>query len=366
MRAMCQQSDGKSGNASVPMVAGLVLLAVGALIAVNSMYIVNEWQQGVVTRFGEVVGEPVTEAGLQFKMPYHRVQIYDKRLLRWDGSPTSTITRDRKRVQIDVTARWRIDDARRFREAINLEGEADRRLNSIIDSAVRNRIGQFDLYQVIRSSNRILEVDEDFEIAMDEAEMEEIDLDEIATLGAEVEELERDDEGNYLAGRPVVIDHILEAARETLDDMDLGIHLQDILIKQLNYTSEIEETVFAQMNAELNKISAGIRSHGQRRAEERLGEMERELATINSRALERAARIRGQADAEATTTYADAYNRDPHFYQFLRTLETYEDILGDNSRLVIGTDSPLFGLFKDLATMEIDVEELRDGNRDDD
>ncbi len=355
----------KNGNAPVPLVAGLVLAAVLALVAVNSMYIVNEWQQAVVTRFGEVVGEPVTEAGLHFKMPYYRVQIYDKRLLRWDGAPTSTITRDRKRVQIDVTARWRISDARRFREAINIEADADRRLNSIIDSAVRNQIGQFDLYEVIRSTNRILDIDEEMEIALDEAEMEEIDMDEIATLGAEVEELERDDQGNYLVGRPVVIEHILDAARETLTDMDLGIHLQDILIKQLNYTTEIEETVFAQMNAELNKISAGIRSHGQRRAEERLGEMERELATIGSRAQERAQRIRGQAEAEATRTYADAYNRDPDFYQFLRSLEAFETILGDNSTLVLGTDSPVYGLFKDLATTEIDAEALRSGNRGD-
>ncbi len=348
----------KAGHVPTAVVAGLALVLVLVLLLVNSLFIVNEWQQAVVTRFGEVVSEPVTDAGLHFKMPYYRVQIYDKRLMRLDGSATSAITRDRKRVQIDVTARWRIEDARRFRETINTEANADQRLFSIIDEAVRNQIGQFDLYQVIRSSNRILEVDEGYELVLDDVDIEELEMEELATLGAEVEELERDAEGQFLAGRPVVIEHILEAAREQLERVDLGIHLQDILIKQLNYTTEIEETVFAQMNAELNKISAGIRSHGQRRAEERLGEMERELATISSRAQERAERIRGQAEAEATRTYAEAYNRDPHFYQFLRTLESYETILGGNSTLVIGTDSPLFGLFKDLATMEVDVEEL--------
>ncbi len=358
MKTGIKQFKEKAGNASVSVIAGVVLLVVLVLLLVNSLYIVNEWQQAVVTRFGAVVDEPVTEAGLHFKMPYYRVQLYDKRLLRMDGSPTSAITRDRKRVQIDVTARWRIEDARRFRETINTEGAADQRLFSIIDEAVRNQIGQFDLYQVIRSTNRILDVDEEFEITLDDGELEEMDMEEIATLGAEVEELERDAEGNYLAGRPVVIEHILEAARVELERINLGIHLEDILIKQLNYTTEIEETVFAQMNAELNKISAGIRSHGQRRAEERLGEMERELATISSRAQERAERIRGQAEAESTRIYADAYNRDPHFYQFLRTLESYEKILGDNSTLVIGTDSPLFALFKDLATMEVDLEAI--------
>ena len=358
MKSTMNQFREKAGNVSTAVVGGLVLVVVLVLLLVNSLYIVNEWQQAVVTRFGEVVAEPVTEAGLHFKMPYYRVQLYDKRLMRLDGSSTSAITRDRKRVQIDVTARWRIEDARRFRETINTEANADQRLFSIIDEAVRNQIGQFDLYQVIRSSNRILEVDEEFEITLDEAQMEEIEMEELATLGAEVEELEQDEAGNFLSGRPVVIEHILEAARVELERIDLGIHLQDILIKQLNYTTEIEETVFAQMNAELNKISAGIRSHGQRRAEERLGEMERELATISSRAQERAERIRGQAEAEATRTYAEAYNRDPHFYQFLRTLESYDRILGANSTLVIGTDSPLYGLFKDLATMEVDLEEL--------
>lgn len=340
-------SDTKA-NAQIPLIAGGALVLLLIVLAFFSLYTVREWEQAVVTQFGEVVGESVTEAGLKFKLPYQQVQMYDKRLLRWDGSRTSAITRDRKQVEIDVSARWRIVDARRFRESVNTEAQAENRISSNIDGAVRDQIANVSLYEVIRSSNRILEADTDIADTLDADELDDIDVEEIATLGADLDELDTDAEGNYLVGRPVVIERILEDARGRLAQMNLGIELEDVLIKQLNYHEDVEETVFAQMNAELSKISAGIRSAGRRLAEERLGEMERDLASISSSAQERAQRIRGRAEAEATEIYAEAYNRDPKFYQFIRTLESYEKILGSNSSLVLSTDSPLYELLNSV------------------
>ncbi|MEM0966134.1 MAG: protease modulator HflC [Verrucomicrobiota bacterium] len=327
----------------------LVLVVVLGGVGWTSLYTINEWEQAVITQFGEVVGEPVTEAGLHVKLPWQRVQRFDSRLQRWDGSQTTTITRDRKTVNVDVTARWRINDAKRFLEAIRSINQADTRLNGIIAGAVKDEIAKYDLFEVIRSSNRILEVEEtEIGIDLDSEEMAEITVQEVATLGSDLPELPQAPDGAYLAGRPIVLEGILLEARKRLNQIGLGIELEDILIKQLNYTQEIEANVYAQMNAELQKISAGFRSQGKKRAEERLGEMERELARINSEAEQRAQLIRGQAEAEAIRIYADAYNRDPDFYRFLRTLQAYETGLGPNSQILIGSDSPFFELLKDF------------------
>ncbi len=335
--------QGESGSILISVVIAIAALV---FLGYNSLYTVDEWEQAIVTQFGEIIGEPVTEAGLHFKWPFiQQVHLFERRLLRWDGRETTTITRDRKTIVIDVTARWRIDDARRFMESVRYVERARSRLNGIIEGAVKDEIAKFDLYEVVRSSNRILE-DQDAPLRMmiDDEELDNEDMEDLATLGAEVRPLRREDD-RYLAGRPVALSGILEEAQNRLKQIDLGIHLEDVLVKQLNYSAAIEANVYAQMNAELEKISAGFRSIGRERAETRLGEMERELATIHSRAVEQSERIRGDAEAQAIRIYAEAYNEDPDFYRFLRTLQTYDRILSDNSTLIIGSDSPLYELF---------------------
>lgn len=326
----------------------IVAGAVGAFLYM-SLYTIKEWEQAVVLQFGDIVGEPITEAGLYFKLPWQTVQVYEKRLMRWDGNQTTAITRDRRTVNIDVTARWRISDARRFREAIGNVRNADARLNGIIESAVRDEIANFELFEVVRSSNLILEA-RSLDLGQTVgADLPDFDADELATLGAVVPRLRQDAEGTYLAGRPLVLQRILADARRRLAQIDLGIELEDVLIKQLGYIREIEANVYAQMNAELQKIAAGFRSSGRERAEERLGEMQRELAIIQSGAVERAQRIRGEAEAEATRIYADAYNRDPDFFRFLRSLEASERVLARNTSVVLSTQSPLFELLRHVA-----------------
>ncbi len=335
------------GSGKAILIAAIAI--VGAVLAWTSLYTVNEWEQAVITQFGEVVGDPVTEAGLHVKLPWQQVKRFDARLLRWDGSQTTTITRDRKTINVDVTARWRISDAKKFLEAIRSADQADTRLNGIIAGAVKDEIAKYDLYEVIRSSNRILDLEtEEITLELDSEDMEEITVEEVATLGSDLRELPENEDGTYLAGRPIVLQGILAEARKRLTQIGLGIELEDILIKELNYTTEIESNVYAQMNAELNKISAGFRSQGRKRAEQRLGEMEKELARISSEAEQRAQLIRGEAEAKSIKIYADAYNQDPDFYRFLRTLNTYEKALGGNSRIILGTDSPLFHLLKRL------------------
>ncbi len=340
--------SGRSGSALFPVV---ILVAALGFLLVNSLYTINEWEQAIVTQFGAIRGDPVTKAGLHFKIPFiQQVHRFDRRLLRWDGRETTTITKDRKTIVIDVTARWRIADARMFLESIGSEQLASSRLNGIIEGAVKDEIAKYDLYEVVRSSNRILDREgEPPPMLGDDVEgIDAEDLD-LTTMGGEMPPLVVDREGRYQAGRPVVLAGILQEARTRLEQIGLGIHLEDILIKQVNYSSAIEANVYAQMNAELQKISAGFRSIGRQRAEQRLGEMQRELATIQSTAIEASERIRGEAEAAAIAVYADAYNADPAFFEFLRTLQTYDTILGSNHTLLLGTDSPVYRLFKDSS-----------------
>lgn len=336
----------KPGNAQVGLLALIVVLIGGGFILYRSAFTINEWEQCLVLQFGEVIGEPITDAGLHFKAPWQDVVIYDSRLLRWDGSQTTTITRDRRTINVDVTARWRVSDARLFRESIGSISQADTRLNGIIEGAVKDEIAKFELYEVVRSSNQILsEKDIEITVAGQSETFEDIEADELATLGAVLPRLPmRGDE--YLAGRPIVLQGILTEARRRIDQIGLGIHLDDVLIKQLGYISEIEANVYAQMNAELNKIAAGFRSTGRQRAEERLGEMQRELAIIDSSAIERAQRIRGEAEAQSTLIYAEAFNADPEFYKLIRSLEAYEKILQENTSVVLSTDSPIYQLLR--------------------
>lgn len=333
-------------QATAIAVQALLIVAVLIFLGARSVFTVNEWEQALVLQFGEVRGEPITEAGLHFKLPWQTVETFEKRLLRWDGRETRAITRDRKTIIVDTTARWRIADVEQFRRAVGNLRRAETQLDGIIEAAILGILARHGLYEVVRSSNDILNIGmEDIGMDVDE-EIVDIDVAELATLGGEMPELATDDEGNLLVGRPIVIAKITAEAQERLESINLGIELVDILIKQLNYNREIEENVFAQMNAELAQISAGFRSHGRRRAEERLGQMERDLATIQSSAQERAQIIRGNAEAQATRIYAEAFSRNPEFFSFLRRLDALEKVLGENISLYLSTDSEIFELLK--------------------
>lgn len=337
-------------GSAVPMiVGGVIALGLLVFVVVQSLFVVREWEQVVLTQFGEIQGSPVTEAGLHFKKPFvQEVHRFERRLMRWDGAPYTIYSKDRRTIHLNITARWRIEDAAVFLPRIATVETANAMLYRVIEGALRDEIGKHDLYEVVRSSNHILQEAQDLSLELEE-EAPELDLETVATLGREVRELQQDEQGAYRAGRPVVVTGILLDARRRIEQAGLGIHLEDILIKQLNYTRDIESNVYAQMNAELSKISAGFRAHGRKNAEQKLGEMERELASIESEAIERSQEIRGRAEAEAIRIYAEAVNEDPSFYRFLRNLEALDNLLGQNSALVISTDSDLFRFLKNPA-----------------
>jgi membrane protease subunit HflC len=270
----------------------------------------------IITQFGDPVGDPMTEPGLHFKVPFiQRANYFDKRFLEWDGSPNQVPTKDKRFIWVDTYARWRIVDPLRFFQRLRDERGAQSRLDDILDGETRNAVARYDLIELVRNSNRNRD---DIPI---EAEEEEVILNVIEK------------------GRDQVSREILARAAERT--ADLGIELLDLRIKRINYVEEVQRDVFARMIAERQRIAELYRSEGQGEAARIEGERERDLQRIQSEAFKTAEELRGKADAEATDVYASAYGRDADFYSFTRSLETYERVMDPGTTVILDTNSEL-------------------------
>jgi len=294
-----------------------VLAALFVLILVSSStYLVSETEQVIITQFGEPRGNPVSEPGMHFKMPFiQTANVFEKRFLEWDGSPNQMPTKDKRFIWVDMYARWRITDPLKFFQRLRDERGAQSRLDDILDGETRNAVASYDLIELVRSSNRPIET-----IPI-ESEEERIVLEKIAK------------------GRRAIAAGILEAARART--LDLGIEVLDIRLKRINYVDEVAKDVYARMIAERRRIAERFRSEGEGEAARIQGERQRDLQRIQSEAYRLAQELRGKADAEATAIYAEAYGRDPEFYAFFKSLETYERVVDGKTYFVLGTDSDL-------------------------
>jgi membrane protease subunit HflC len=299
--------------------AGIGIVVV--LIFLNSiMYTIPETLQVVVTQFGEPVGV-VKEAGLHFKKPVvHQVNYFEKRLLEWDGKPTQMPTLDKRYIWVDSFARWKIEDPLKFFRTVRNEISAHARLDDIVNSAVRNQISSHLLIEAIRTSNRPM-------LTMIRIEGEKL---------AEVPKIEK--------GRDEITKLILKEAIPSA--LEYGIRLVDIRIKRINYVEDVRKAVYERMIVERKRIAAKYRSEGEGEMMEIRGKKEKEEKVILSKAYKEAQEIKGKADAEAIKIYAEAYSRDPDFYSFLKTLETYEKTLGEKSVIILSTESDYFKYLK--------------------
>ena len=301
--------------------AGLVVLVGLAVVLYSAFYLVDETQQVIITQFGDPVGDAITEPGMHFKVPFIQVANYfDKRFLEWDGAANQVPTRDKRFIWVDSYARWRISVPLRFFQRVRDELGAQSRLDDILDGETRNAVARHDLVEVVRSTNR----QPDASLLESEEET------------AVLETVER--------GRQEIILAVLETARARTSD--LGIELIDFQIKRINYVEEVRRDVFLRMIAERNRIAERYRSEGEGEAARIRGEKERDLARIQSEAYRTAQELQGTADAEATQTYAEAYNRDASFYAFMKSLETLEVTADSNSTLILSTDADLLEYLK--------------------
>ena len=299
----------------------LAILLVVLVLLWGSAYTVSEVDQAVITQFGNPVGDPVTEPGLHFMVPFiQTANMFEKRFLEWDGFPNQVPTRDRRFIFVDTYARWRITDPLLFFQRLRDERGAQSRLDDILDGETRNAVARHDLIEIVRTSNR----------------------DPVNTTVGDQEEPEVLEA--ITTGREEITQEILNAASAAV--ADLGIELLDLKFKRINYVPEVQQDVFARMIAERQRIAEEFRSEGQGESARIQGERERDLARIQSEAFRTAEELRGTADAEATDIYAAAYNQDTSFYEFTKSLETYAETMDPSTTLILGTDSELMRFFE--------------------
>ncbi len=280
-----------------------LLLVVAAFLSSALFFVVEETDQVIITQFGKPVGEPISEPGLQFKLPVvQKVNRFEKRFLEWDGFPNQVPTRDKRFIWVDTTARWRISDPLLFFQRLRDERGAQSRLDDILDGETRNAVANHDLIDLVRTTSN-----------------------------------KEDEEGAEYAGRDKLGDEVrLAAAAATLD---LGIEILDFRFKRINYQEDVRKEVYTRMISERKRIAEEYRSEGQGEAARINGERERQLKVITSEAYREAKEIKGTADAKAADIYAAAYNQGPEFYSFLKSMELYPETIGAGSRLVLSSDS---------------------------
>jgi membrane protease subunit HflC len=291
-----------------------ILAVLGAVLVVaflgGAFFTVNEGEQVIITQFGKPVGNPITTPGLKLKLPFiQKANFFDKRFLEWDGEPNEVPTKDKRFIYVDTYARWRITDPLLFFQRLRDERGAQSRLDDILDGEVRNTIANHDLIEVVRSTNREFEVSSAIE-------------------GEGVREI--------TVGRLELEKQVLEnaSARTAV----LGIEILDFQLKRTNYAEVDRPKVYERMISERKRIAEEYRSEGAARAARLIGDKDRDLQEITSEAYREAQEIKGKADAQAAEIYAGAYNRDPDFYRFLKTMEVYRTTMDKETVLLLTTD----------------------------
>jgi len=277
----------------------IVVIVLGVIIR-NSIFIVDEREQALVLRFGQVQSVKETP-GLAFKIPFiNEVVRYDDRILSLDTPSIEVTPSDDRRLVVDAFARYRISDLRRFREAVGTGGltTAEIRLQGIINPTIRAVLGSDGV-----TSNTILSSD-----------------------------------------RAQLMQRITDDARAKA--AALGLEVLDVRLKQTNLPEQNLDATFARMRAEREREAADEIARGEEAAQRVRAQADRTVTEVVSDAKRQAEITRGEADAESAKIYADAYGQDPDFFRFYRSLQAYQaSMTGDKSKLVIGPDSQFFDYF---------------------
>lgn len=304
------------------------VLLLAATVLFSSYYIISETEQAIITRLEKPVGKPIQKAGIYFKIPIiDTANFFEKRTLEWDGDTSTPIpTRDKKNIIVDATGRWKITDPLLFLESVGTIEKAQSRLDDIIDSNVRDVVSKHDLIEIVRNSNRVLEVLKSESNADNSFE----DKDDV------VKPIE--------LGRDQITRDILKKSQPIIKTY--GIDLIDVRIKGLIYSQSVLETVYKRMISQYEIKSQNLRSQGDKERSRIEGDTEYQVKKIRSEAYRKAQTIRGEGDAEAAKIYAETISVDPELYQFQRSLDAYKTAIDKNSTLIIGTDTEFFRVLK--------------------
>ena len=279
-----------------------IIVILIAIYVFKPLYTVDETEQAVVLEWGVNPVKVVKEAGLHFKWPwpFQSILKFDKRLLEYDAQPREIITKDKKTLILDNYARWRIDDPIKLLQTVKNENGAQTRIDDIVYSELRVETASHDQIDIIAEQ------------------------------------------------RESIMQKVTE--RCNAKAKEYGIEIADVRIKSADLPKENEQSVFQRMIAERERQAKKYRSEGQSEATRIRAEADKESRIIVSEAYKESQIIKGEGDAEAIGIYGEAYRKDPNFYSFIRTLETYQKSLTEKTTGVFSTDSEIFRLFetKDL------------------
>ncbi len=266
-------------------------------LAFNSLFIVHQTDQALVTQFGELV-RVVREPGLALKAPFiQNVTYMDKRILELDADPEEVIASDRRRIVVDAFARYRIADALRYYQSLRTDALARQRLSSMLSSSLRGELGKRPFATLLSAERQVL--------------------------------------------MTAIRDQMRSQAKA------LGIEIVDVRIRRADLPKENLDSVFGRMQTERQREAAGYRASGDEEAQRIRSSADKEVTIIKATATRQSDILRGEGEAERNRVLGEAYGRDPEFFEFYRSLLAYEQSMGpNNTTLVISPESPFFKYFQ--------------------
>jgi membrane protease subunit HflC len=284
-------------------IIGLVALGLLGLAVFRSFVVVDETEFVLITEFGrtiDVLGDEPGEAGLHFKWPWLSRVAVDRRLRVFDPPPREMITGDKRNLEVASYVAWRVSDPLRFDAAAGSLDSAEARLNERVSAALSDSLGRRDLASLASTDAKVWRLD-------------------------------------------ALTDEVLAAVAPSARE-ELGVEVLDVRLKRFNHPVEVRPAVFDLIRSERKQVAERLRAEGKSQYLILKGQAERERDAIVAKAEAEADRIRGRGEAEATRLLNEAHARDPRFYEFVRTLETYRAILDDRATLVLSSASPLLRL----------------------
>lgn len=286
-----------SGLLAIP-----ILFLAALILAPSVMFVVDETEQVILTQFGEYK-RTVRDAGLHFKVPFvQTVHVFEKRIISSDAPSAEYLSADKKRLIVDHVSRWRIKDPLLFFKTVRDVYGARARLDDIVVSELRRAIAEREFANLISTK------------------------------------------------REMVMELVAKSAAKQAEQF--GIEVIDVRIKRADLPREVQQSVFARMVAERERIAKRYRSEGEEEVAKIRAETDKERAILLAKAYDQSQKVRGVGDAESTRISAEAYGRDPEFYRFLRSLEAYRAILpaGGSDEVILSTDSELLRYLKEPAS----------------
>ena len=268
-------------------------LVLAALFALSTIIMVDETEQIVILQFGKPV-RTIKDPGLNWKFPapFQTSNSFEKRLLEYDVPPEEILSKDKKSLIIDNYVRWRIIDPLLFLQTVRAVPTAKTRLDDIVYSELRQELGTHDMVEIITET------------------------------------------------RELIMEKVTKASNE--ETSKYGIEVIDVRIRRVDLPRENEASIYARMEAERKRQANKFRSEGEEEAQKIRAATDRDKTVILAEAYKKSQMIRGEGEAKALDIYAASYSKDSDFYEFTRTLETYEKVIDKKTTLVLPGDSKLF------------------------